>query len=109
MISQGAKSRVQFAGHYTVPVWGCGAGCLTFVIVDSTTGTVYDGFSVADLPPSWMEKHADMSRIEFRPTSRLFKINGCINEKNCGFYDYLMIEGQGLKLLRKELLPEEFQ
>lgn len=108
-IREGAKSPVQFAGHYTVPRWGCGAGCSTFVIVDSITGAVYSGFNVADLPAAWIEKHGEQEQMEFRPNSRLIKINGCINEENCGFYDYAMIEGKGLKLLRKELLPREFQ
>jgi len=108
-IREGAKSPVEFAGHYTVPRWGCGAGCSTLVIVDSITGTLYDGFSVADLSLSWMEKHGELPRMEFHPKSRLMKINGCPNEQNCGFYDYEMIEGKGLKRVRKELLPKEFQ
>lgn len=106
MIRQGAKSPVEFAGHYTVPAWGCGSACSTFVIVDSRNGRLYSGFNVADLPMIWLEQHPDSLRIEFHPKSRLFKINGCINEKNCGFYDYLMVEGQGLKLLRKELIAK---
>jgi hypothetical protein len=105
MIRQGSKAHVEFAGHYTVPAWGCGSACSTFVIVDSIHGTLYSGFNVADLPMGWLEVHPDSLRIEFHPQSRLFKINGCINEKNCGFYDYLMVEGQGLKLIRKKLLP----
>lgn len=109
MIREGAKSKVEFAGHYTVPRWGCGSGCSTFVIVDSITGAVYNSFNVADLPLAWMEKHGEQERMEFRPNSRLIKINGCINEQNCGFYDYVMIEGKGLRLVRKELLPKEFQ
>jgi hypothetical protein len=109
VIREGAKSKVQFAGHYTVPRWGCGSGCSTFVIADSTTGAVYNGFNVADLPAAWIEKHGEQEQMEFRPNSRLIKINGCINERNCGLYDYTMIEGKGLKLLRKELLPQEFQ
>jgi hypothetical protein len=108
-IREGAKSKVEFAGHYTVPRWGCGSGCSTFVIVDSITGAVYNGFNVADLPAAWIEKHGEQEQMEFRPDSRLIKINGCINEQNCGFYDYAMIQGKGLKLLRKELLPQEFQ
>lgn len=109
MIREGAKSKVEFAGHYTVPRWGCGSGCSTFVIVDSITGAVFNGFNVADLPSAWIEKHGEQEQMEFRPNSRLIKINGCINEQNCGFYDYVMIEGKGLRLLRKELLPQEFQ
>lgn len=109
MIREGAKSKVQFAGHYTVPRWGCGAGCSTFVIVDSISGAVYNAFNVADLPPAWIEKHGEQEQMEFHPNSRLIKINGCINEQNCGFYDYAMVEGKGLRLVRKELLPKEFQ
>jgi hypothetical protein len=91
--------------HYTVPRWGCGSGCRTFVI----TGMVFDGFNVADLPAAWIEKHGEQEQMEFRPNSRLIKINGCINEQNCGFYDYARTEGKGLRLVRKELLPKDFQ
>jgi hypothetical protein len=27
--------------------------------------------------------------------------NACPNEENCGLYDYEMVEGKGLKLIRK--------
>lgn len=108
-IRSGARSPVEFAGHYTVPRWGCGAGCSFFVIVDSITGTVYDGFEVADLPLSWLEKHPEILRIELHRRSRLFKVNGCPGETNCGFYDYEMKEGTGLVLVRRELLPAEHQ
>jgi hypothetical protein len=109
MIRGGAKAKVEFAGHYTVPRWGCGAGCSTFVIVDSIRGAVYDGFSVSDVSLSWMEKHGEPRRLEFHPKSRLLKITGCPGETNCGFYDYEMVEGKGLKLVRKELLPKQYQ
>jgi hypothetical protein len=111
-IRSGAKSAVEFAGHYTVPRWGCGAGCTYFVIVDSISGRVYEGsFGVEELPGSWEEKHIDNlpSRMDFQPDSRLMKVNGCPNERDCGFYDYIMVEGEGLKLIRKRLLPKEFQ
>ena len=54
VIRRGAKPEVQFAGHYTVPPFGCGAGCSAFAIVDSITGEVYDGFTIADLPYKWL-------------------------------------------------------
>ncbi len=112
MIRRGAESTVEFSGHYTVPRWGCGAECSQLVVVDSITGRVYDvPFSVSELPATWAEKHSDHipERMQFRADSRLMKFDGCLNERDCGFYDYLMIEGEGLKLLRKELLPQEFQ
>lgn len=109
-IRQGAKSDVEFAGHYTIPRWGCGTECNGFVVVDSITGEVYDGFGVAGLPVGWLEEHGGddaFPRIEFYPNSRLLKINACPNEENCGLYDYEMLDGKGLKLLRVDLLPKE--
>ena len=111
MIRKGANSDVEFAGHYTIPRWGCGTECNGFVIVDSISGKIYDGFGVAGLPLKWLEGHGDeeRERMEFHANSRLLKINACPNEENCGLYDYVMVEGKGLKLIRKELLPKEFQ
>jgi hypothetical protein len=111
MIRQGAKSKVEFAGHYTVPTWGCGGGCAEFVIADSITGRVYDGLLATELPLEWSDEHKDSPKesIEFHPDSRLLKLNGCPNELNCGFYDYEMVEGTGLRLVRKELLPKKYQ
>ena len=111
MIRRGAASEVQFAGHYTVPQFGCGAECSAFAIVDSITGTVYDGFTISELPNKWLEKQPGDQplRIQFVSSSRLLKINGCPNETDCGYYDYVMIEGKGLKLVQKWLLPKEFQ
>jgi len=107
VIRHGAKLPVEFAGHYTVPVWGCGAGCSAFVVVDSVTGTVYHGFTIANLPQEWIEQHEEPVRIEFHPNSRLLKVNGCPGEQNCGFYDYVMTPRNGLKFIRRELTGKE--
>jgi hypothetical protein len=111
VIRTGAKSPVEFAGHYTLPRFGCGTSCNGFYIVDSITGKVYDGFGVVELPGRWQEKQSGdpPERMEFRPNSRLLRINGCPNETNCGFYDYVLVDGEGLKLIKKQLLPKEFQ
>lgn len=109
-IRNGAKGPVEFAGHYTVPIWGCGAGCIAFSLVDSITGRVYEGY-VVELQLVWLDEHpeANLKPVEYQPTSRLFKINGCLGEDPCGFYDYVMVPGKGLSLIRKELLPEKYQ
>jgi len=108
-IREGAKAKVEFAGHYTVPRWGCGSGCNDYVIADSMTGAIYDGLYVVDLPSAWLEEYGEEKRMEYHRDSRLLKINGCPGERDCGFYDYEMIDGKGLKLLRKELLPQKYQ
>jgi hypothetical protein len=111
-IRVGAKAPVEFAGHYTVPRFGCGTECSSFFIVDSVSGKVFDGFSVSDLPDDWLKTQTGDApmRWEFRPNSRLFRVNGCINERDCGYYDYIMVDGgSGLKLVKKWLLPERYQ
>jgi hypothetical protein len=111
-IREGAKSDVEFAGHYTIPRWGCGTECNGFVIVDSISGRVYDGLGITGLPFRWVEERGGeeaIPRMEFYPNSRLLKINACPNEEDCGLYDYEMIDGKGLKLLRVDLLPKESQ
>jgi hypothetical protein len=111
MIRQGANKPVEFAGHYTVPSWGCGTGCIGYAIVDSLTGRVYGPSGVSELPYSWEKEHEGQvpERMEFHPKSRLIKINGCPGERDCGFYDYLIVDGSGLKLLRRRLLPKQYQ
>ena len=87
-----------FAGHYTIARWGCGAGCIGGAVVDLKTGTVLDlpfqvvvsgiaGLSYAD--------GTDMSSpsfepIEFRADSRLLIVRGCPDEdlKRCGLYAF---------------------
>jgi hypothetical protein len=113
MIRDGAKQKVEFAGHYTVPKWGCGTSCVSFAIADSISGKVYDTpfEAVSELPGAWFDEHPTKSSdwFEWHPNSRLMKIDGCPNERDCGFYDYVMVDGEGLRLIRKELLPAEFQ
>lgn len=102
---------MEFAGHYTIPRWGCGTNCNGFVIVDSISDRVSDGLGLDELPFDWVKGHGGdaIKRMEFHPNSRLLKINACLNEANCGLYDYVMVDGKGLKLLRRELLPKAFQ
>jgi hypothetical protein len=40
-IRQGAARGPVFADHYAIAVWGCGAPCLRFAIIDSISGRVY--------------------------------------------------------------------
>jgi hypothetical protein len=60
---------------------------------------------------AWFDSHdADTyKRMEFYPSSRLMKINACPNERDCGFYDYVIVDGKGLELVREELLPKQYQ
>ncbi len=41
VLRQGAKEGPNFAGHYTVVVWGCGADSFSLAVVDARNGKVY--------------------------------------------------------------------
>ena len=40
VLGEGAEKGPNFAGHFTVVLWGCGSGCQSFAIVDAKTGKV---------------------------------------------------------------------
>src|SRR5262249_38346996 len=41
MLREAASKKPDFAGHYIVATWGCGAGCVMGAIIDAKTGRVY--------------------------------------------------------------------
>lgn len=41
VLRDGAKNGPDFAGHYTVVVWGCGADSFSLAVVDARDGKVY--------------------------------------------------------------------
>ncbi len=97
-IRDGARKGPNFAGHFTVAVWGCGTGCYQFVIVDEKTGTVYvPSFESVEWSPA-AEKEI-LWGLQYRKNSRLLMFSGCPrgDEKRCGAYYY---EWNG-----KELVP----
>lgn len=68
---------INFAGHYTIAVMGCGTGCSTVAIVDARNGTAFfpqvlDGWSVG--PGTWPDEGEDVRT--FRVNSRLLKVIG---------------------------------
>ena len=68
---------INFAGHYTIAVMGCGTGCSTTAIVDARTGRAYfprvfDGWSVG--PGGYPDEGEDVRT--FRTNSRLLKVFG---------------------------------
>jgi hypothetical protein len=66
-----ARQTPNFAGHYIVSTWGCGAECLTGAVIDANTG------EVKWLPDGICCWGAGVDRpIEFRLNSRLIVFVG---------------------------------
>jgi hypothetical protein len=75
-LKEAAKEKVNFAGHYILTYWGCGAECLSVSTIDAKTG------AVGGLPFSvccWSVRD-DVKTIDFRDDSRLIVIRGLRNE-----------------------------
>jgi len=89
MIREGAREGPNFAGHYTIVQWGCGAGCVQFAVVDAKTGAVYvPSFYVGPREQIQAETEEPAEPLQFRIDSKLLIVSGAPNEKNEGLYYY---------------------
>jgi hypothetical protein len=105
-IRDSAAHGPNFAGRYTVAEWGCGAGCVSIVIIDAATGAVYPG-PFRNL--GWdMRRYEDriasddpkFQPLEYRLDSRLLVARGCPEETACASY-FWEWSGGAFKLIRK--------
>ena len=96
-IRSGALGIPNFAGHFTVILWGCGSACLGGAIADARTGDVVDlpfrnvgagaGYQFADGTVALQE---NWQMISFKPDSSLLIVRGCLNDdaQKCAIYFY---------------------
>jgi len=79
MLKEAGGQEANFAGHYVVTMWGCGASCVMGAVVDAKTGRVYwlPCYVVGDMNES--------EPIAFRPDSSLIIFKGSRNEKAMAF------------------------
>jgi hypothetical protein len=78
-LREASKEKPNFAGHYILAVWGCGAECLMGAAIDAKTGRVFWlphticcwGFNVDER----------FEPMEFRLNSSLIVFSGLRNEK----------------------------
>lgn len=78
MLRRGAVEGPNFAGHYTIVIWGCGAGCASFAIVDAKSGHVYFPTDISALDIN----HVDGDGLNYRLVSRLLIVVGAPDEKD---------------------------
>ena len=72
------KSGANFAGHYTLARWGCGAGCVTVAVVDALSGRVW--FAPFTVEDGWKDGHVICDHsTDFRVDSELFVASGKVN------------------------------
>lgn len=96
-IREGAAKGPNFAGHFTIADWGCGAGCVSIAIVDAKDGTIYRAPFTA---LTWGMAFIKGEPLAYKLDSRLLIARGCPEEENCGSYFYEWT-GTRFKLIRK--------
>jgi hypothetical protein len=100
-IQEAAKKGPNFAGHYTIVDWGCGSGCVSFVVVDAVSGRVRHvaPFAAIGIPYQGTADGRDYHGLVYRLNSSLLVADGCPEnadstdenfEKNCGtrYYEW---------------------
>jgi hypothetical protein len=102
VIRKAAQRGPNFAGHYTVAGWGSGTECAAFVIVDDSTGRVYE-------PPE-IARGVDLGLGDtepvFRVDSSLMVLASCLDPRVYGLKDcrrnFYRWDGSRLILLSSE-------
>jgi len=98
-LREASRQAPDFAGHYILANWGCGAGCVMAAAIDTHTGAVYKlPFTVSDWPLEVTEP------LSYQAASRLLVVRGSRNEKGHGTY-YYAFDGRSFKLVAEE--PEK--
>src|SRR5215469_9894515 len=107
MLRDSIKDGPNFAGHYAIGQWGCGAGCVQFAIIDAKTGNVYFPpffVSVVAGPEEKMDEIPEP--LQFKPDSKLLIVTGARNEKGGGVY-YYKWDNKQLSLISSTPLPKK--
>jgi hypothetical protein len=99
-IADVARGPVNFAGHYVLAEWGCGAGCIMAAAVDTKTGRVTSlPFTVSDWPLDVTEP------LTHRANSCLLVVQGSRDEsKEHGTY-YFTFDGNAFHQRAKVIAP----
>jgi hypothetical protein len=106
MIRTAAADGPNFAGHFTVAEWGCGAGCVSIVVVDAATGAVYRGpfrflgWALRKYEDKYSSNDDKFEEVSYKPDSRLLVARGCPDEGECTSY-FWEWTGSEFKLIRK--------
>jgi hypothetical protein len=88
-LREAGRQKPNFAGHYALASWGCGASCLMVAAIDARTGNVtWLPFTVCCWATDVREP------VEFRLHSRLLIVQGSRDESGGGDYYYALDNGK---------------
>lgn len=98
VLRDAARRKPNFAGHYVLASWGCGASCIMSAAIDAKTGAVtWLPFTVC----CW-EANID-EPLGFRRNSRMLIVHGSRDEQGSGVHYYKFDGGRFSEI---EALPD---
>lgn len=99
-LRESAHQPPNFAGHFVLASWGCGASCVMTAAIDVGRGA--QAGQVVWLPFTVCCWDVDVSKpLDFRVDSRLLVVHGSRNEHGGGTYDYTF-DGKAFKLIQAQ-------
>jgi hypothetical protein len=81
-LKDAAHEPPNFAGHYTIAIWGCGSECMSGAVVDLKSGKVFSpplAMGKGSLHFSVCQSAFENSGVEHRVESRLFILRCGLN------------------------------
>ena len=107
-LREAAQEKPNFAGHFIVTSWGCGAECVQGAIIDARTGHV---FMLPTTLCCWGNVDDKFNPIEYRLNSKLIILSGARNEKEGDYAArYYKFENNKLVLIKTvPQTPKQFQ
>ena len=101
-----AKGKVNFAGHYIVTTWGCGASCVGGAAIDALTGKViFLPFSVC----CWGAVPESFRPVAHQANSRLIVFSGLRNEEEPMGAHYYELKDCEFKFIESVNKPDDFR
>jgi hypothetical protein len=72
------RGEPDFAGHYRIEMWGCGANCVAYAVADVFSGRIY----FAPFPRPGETDFQTYGFVDYRPDSRLLIALGPLQDDN---------------------------
>ena len=95
LIEVAMMKKVMVAGHYVLAITTCGSSCQQPLLIDAKSGKVLSVPSVS----GWRKYGDDFKPVLTRANSRLFVLQGGLNEKHPVGVHYYLVENGELQLL----------
>ena len=84
------SQKPNFAGHYIIGDWGCGAPCRSVVIFDANTGRQVGGLRVSNWAGSSTFPCSIHDPMEYHLNSRLLIVYGSLDDQKTGIYYFVL-------------------